>query len=317
MKIKLAIVATGFFASTTACVANETFLKFDKSSGVSDFQFSAMESQRPAILQGAPPSEAAERAIADWEGRGDPRIVGGMPLRIEDAPWQVGLIFASGPEPVRVQFCGGSLILPNWVMTAAHCVDRGTKPDDVDIIVGTAFYKNFGERLNVKAIIPHEKWDPGTMENDIALLELKTPATQGKVVELIGASGSIDPGTKLRVTGWGALSEGGRGSEILMGADIPTVTNEICNAEGSYNGRIKPSMICAGLRGGGLDSCQGDSGGPAVATTSEGKKVLAGVVSWGSGCARRLKYGVYTNVASFRTWVDGKLKAPQAAAPQP
>lgn len=304
----LALAASTAIMFSSAAHANDELMKFDKSSGLSDFQYSAIEAQKPAILMGAPPSAAAETAIATFDMRLHPRMVGGSPVKIEDAPWQVGLIFGSGPEPARVQFCGGSLVGGSWILTAAHCVDRGTKPEDVDIILGTAFYKHFGERLDVKRVIVHEKWDSDTMENDIALLELAKPATQGKSVEFATADLAVAPGSKLKVSGWGALSEGGLGSEILMGADIPTVTNETCNATESYAGRIKPGMICAGLRDGGLDSCQGDSGGPAVATTSAGKKVLAGIVSWGSGCARRRKYGVYTSVAAYRPWIDQNMK---------
>lgn len=309
MSLRLIIATCVFVASAGLSQAQSRYLQFEQSIGLSEPDFTAMEAQTPDILKGAPPSSAAEKSINAEDLRFDPKIVGGTPFpKIADHPWQVALIFGSGPEPIRVQFCGGSLIGPKWVMTAAHCVDKGTKPEDVDIILGTAFYKNFGERLKVKQVVVHENWNSDTMENDIALLELEGNSAQGHVIDLVAANHAIEVETKLRVTGWGALTEGGRGSEILMGADIPAVSNETCEATESYGERIKPGMMCAGLRGGGLDSCQGDSGGPAVVTTSDGKYALAGVVSWGSGCARRLKYGVYTSVASYRSWIDGKLK---------
>jgi len=141
------------------------------------------------------------------------------------------------------------------------------------------------------------------MHNDIALLKLSgtIPISPGIVLPTVEVQKA-----KLNavgVSGWGTVVEGGQMSDILMGADISLVSNAVCNAEPSYNHRISDSMICAGLWGGGLDSCQGDSGGPATAVIN-GTRFLIGVESWGEGCARKLKYGVYTRVSSFRPWID-------------
>ena len=110
-------------------------------------------------------------------------------------------------------------------------------------------------------------------------------------------------GTPFVVTGWGATTEGGSKVRDLRFIDnLPFVTRTDCNAPLSYNGAITENMICAGVRSGGVDSCQGDSGGPLTFETGTAPK-LAGVVSWGEGCARPNKVGVYTRVANYVDWV--------------
>jgi secreted trypsin-like serine protease len=157
-------------------------------------------------------------------------------------------------------------------------------------------------------VVVHDGYDAQTFENDIALVKLKASSLTpgGRVVPLAAASLVVPPGQPLEVTGWGATKEGGSGSSVLMKATVPLVDTPTCNAKDSYAGKIKDSMMCAGARDGGIDSCQGDSGGPLVWKTSEGA-VLVGVVSHGEGCARKLKYGVYTRVSAFRDWIDRVL----------
>ena len=141
----------------------------------------------------------------------------------------------------------------------------------------------------------------GTHENDIALVKLKTkPAGNTKVISR--GSPTIPVGEPLEVTGWGAITESGQVSKLLLKATVPYVDNTTCNEPASYNGRVPPKMMCAGRREGGVDSCQGDSGGPLVWKTSE-SSVLVGVVSFGEGCARKLKYGVYTRVSAYLDWI--------------
>jgi secreted trypsin-like serine protease len=126
---------------------------------------------------------------------------------------------------------------------------------------------------------------------------------QGKVIPLVQSDKGLGPGTPLEITGWGATSEGGQSSRVLLKASVPYAPNDACNAPAVYNGAIRQGMMCAGRPDGGVDSCQGDSGGPLVWRSPDGP-VLVGVVSWGEGCARKLRYGVYARVADYRGWIE-------------
>ncbi len=130
--------------------------------------------------------------------------------------------------------------------------------------------------------------------------------TKGKVIPTAEAKTEVAEGTNIYVTGWGAISEGGPGSIDLLGAVVPAVSTEVCNRPESYNGDILPTMFCAGKRDGGIDSCQGDSGGPASAMI-QGRDTLVGVVSFGEGCARRLKYGVYSRISTATEWIANTI----------
>lgn len=286
--------------------------KFAPGAQVTSEQLEALNARVNSVFSSNRPQAQSSRAISSQErmliARIDPRIVGGNYVQIDASPWQVALILGFGPEPIRQQFCGGSIVSARWVVTAAHCVDGNTTPDRVDIVAGTTFYKYDGQRAKVEKIFVHKDWNPASMVNDIALLKLATPLSQGTPIPLSAAGFMLPADAELSVTGWGAIFEGGAGSEVLMGAKIPLVSQSVCNDAAAYNGRIQPSMLCAGLREGGLDSCQGDSGGPAAATVN-GVSTLVGIVSWGEGCARKLKYGIYTSVSFHRPWIDALVAA--------
>jgi secreted trypsin-like serine protease len=128
------------------------------------------------------------------------------------------------------------------------------------------------------------------------------------VIPLAAESLIVPPGQPLEVTGWGATREGGDTSNDLLMAKVPYADRAACNAADAYNGRITEGMICAGFKEGGVDSCQGDSGGPLVWRTQDGP-FLVGVVSYGEGCARRLRYGVYTRVSAYRAWIKNVVSA--------
>lgn len=235
---------------------------------------------------------------------GGRRIVGGEKTDIKDHPWQVALNINT---PEGTYLCGGSIIAQRWVLTAAHCIEPGTKSANVKAKAGATNYITAGTWTQIERVVVHERYNPKTYENDLALLKLTSPPS-GRVIPLADATITVAAGQPLEVTGWGATSEGGDAERNLLQATVPYVDNAVCNEPEAYNGSIGAGMMCAGHRDGGVDACQGDSGGPLVWKTEDGP-LLVGVVSFGEGCARKLKYGVYTRVSKYRDWITKVIAA--------
>ncbi|XP_078356741.1 CUB and peptidase domain-containing protein 1-like [Oculina patagonica] len=218
------------------------------------------------------------------------RIVGGTEAPVNSWPWQAMIMYA-GKHPQ--QFCGGSLVHPNWVLTAAHCVN-GKKPSSILVRMGAhGKYIKVGTEQDIKVeeIIVHPNYKkPKSESNDIALLKLDKPAKLGKGVGLVcmpdpGLPLPVDdPNRKCWITGWGKLAFQGASAKNLMQVDVPLHSNARCKAKFYRSSQIDESMLCAGLEEGGVDSCQGDSGGPLVCEYN-GKWYLEGATSWGVGCA--------------------------------
>ncbi|KAM7428099.1 hypothetical protein ABFA07_020874 [Porites harrisoni] len=248
------------------------------------------------------------------------RIVGGSVARVNSWPWQVMLIRTSGS-----QFCGGSLVDPYWVVTAAHCIS-GKSPSSIKVKLG-AHYRTTGsvgteQEIGVAQIIRHESYNnPLSYSNDIALIKLLKPANLGVGVGLVCLSDMRyslpfdNLNKKCWITGWGTLSSGGSQPNTLMEAEIPLVSKQRCLT--SYPGKIDDSMLCAGLDAGGVDTCQGDSGGPLVCEFN-GTWFLEGVTSWGYRCAYASKYGVYAKVRDLKAWLTNHIyqAIPPAVSPQ-
>ena len=245
-------------------------------------------------------------------GAYDGRIVGGEKAPDGAWPWQVGLLRASVSDNYQAQFCGGTLIAPNWVLTAAHCtVDADYQPyqsADIQVLVGTQSLASGGTRKAVKRIIPHPNAvvTDSELSNDIALIELEsaTSVQPALLTTTQFASSLTAAGKVATVTGWGTVAEGSNQAPVdLLQAEVPIVSNNTCNAAQSYNGAIGSNQLCAGYSYGGTDTCQGDSGGPLVVPDVFGYYHLSGVTSFGEGCARANYYGVYARVPSYIDWI--------------
>lgn len=224
------------------------------------------------------------------------KIVGGQQAVKGEFPFIVSLQAGSYGH-----FCGGSLIKKNWVLTAAHCIEPGYLKT---VVIGLHNQSDTAgvERFTVAETIKHPKWNKNTMEYDYALVRLNGDS-KFPPVALNGKP--LSGGVNFVTAGWGTTSESGSVSKILMKVSVPMVSNETCAA--AYPDSITESMVCAGYKEGGKDSCQGDSGGPLI-MGSGAAQALAGVVSWGEGCARPNKYGVYSNVQVALDWINKTAK---------
>ncbi|GAA5530669.1 DUF1986 domain-containing protein [Herpetosiphon gulosus] len=232
------------------------------------------------------------------------KIVGGSAATAGEFPWQARIARNGSLH------CGGSLIAPQWVLTAAHCV-QGFSVSSLSVVMGDHNWtSNEGteQSRTIAQAVVHPSYSSSTYDNDIALLKLSSAVTLNSRVAVIPFATSADSalynaGVMSTVTGWGALTEGGSSPSVLYKVQVPVVSTATCNASNAYNGQITGNMVCAGYAAGGKDSCQGDSGGPFVAQSS-GSWKLSGVVSWGDGCARANKYGVYTKVSNYTSWIN-------------
>ncbi|MDO9105618.1 MAG: trypsin-like serine protease [Methylovulum sp.] len=230
----------------------------------------------------------------------DTNIVGGHDATPGQWPWVVSLS-VKNVFPYDGQFCGGTLISPTWVITAAHCM-QGETVKTLDVIANIFDLSvDKGQRVAVKRIIVHPDYNARSEDNDLALLQLTKPV-HASSLPLIKGTATL-AGTDATVIGWGLLNENeDTYPSILQEVVVPIKSDAQCKSSNG-EGSITESMMCAGLAAGGKDSCQGDSGGPLMVIQAR-KWVLAGITSWGTGCARPKLYGVYTRVSRFVSYIN-------------
>ncbi|KAB1978577.1 S1 family peptidase [Streptomyces triticiradicis] len=239
-------------------------------------------------LLGAPSAAAAPQPI-----------VGGTTTTTTAYPFMMQITDAR-----QNQFCGGTLLAADKVVTAAHCVS-GETTSSIRVVGGRTYLNGTdGTVGRVSRIWINPDYRDATDGDDVAVLTLSTPMPYTPAPYVSPSdTGLYAAGTTARIVGWGTTSENGSSSNQLRTATVPTVSDSSCAS--SYGSDFVASdMVCAGYAAGGVDTCQGDSGGPLLING-----VLAGITSWGEGCAEAGYPGVYTRLTTFSSLVTEQVNS--------
>ncbi|MEU4670687.1 serine protease [Amycolatopsis sp. NPDC023774] len=217
-----------------------------------------------------------------------PRIVGGDEATLSDHPYAVYLADQNGN-----QFCGAVIVSSTAVATAAHCA-AALPSNNVRVVAGRQDKRTSdGVVLTVSREWVDPDFSDPTKGADVAVLSVRgqLPYRPAKIASASDRAEYAE-GTQATVLGWGRIADGGDRSDYLRSAVVPLVSDSTCKS--AYDTYDPSSMVCAGYRDGGIDACQGDSGGPLVVGDT-----LIGIVSFGDGCAKAGKPGVYTRVSTY------------------
>lgn len=235
--------------------------------------------------------------ITSYSASKSAKIVGGHEAEPYSYPFMVSIQYKKNGW----HFCGGALISPKTVITAAHCT-KGESAANLQVVVGEHnlnIKEGPEQTINVQEIVIHDNYNSSTMENDISILHLSAPVNLGMTTQLITLPEPNEKFSgKTTVIGWGALKSGGDSPDELNEVNLNLVDFDKCNTD--YNGEILPRMVCAAAPN--KDTCQGDSGGPLFQDNK-----LIGLTSWGYGCANPKYPGVYTEVSQYIDFITANM----------
>uniref|UniRef100_A0A8B9S3R7 Transmembrane serine protease 9 n=1 Tax=Apteryx owenii TaxID=8824 RepID=A0A8B9S3R7_APTOW len=244
------------------------------------------------------------------------RIVGGSEASRGEFPWQVSL------RENNEHFCGAAILTEKWLVSAAHCFTEFQDPAMWVAYTGTTSLSSTDSgavKLGIARIISHPSYNADTADYDVAVLELKKPVAFTKYIQpvcLPDAGHHFPIRKKCLISGWGYLKEDFLVKpEFLQKATVELLDQTLCSS--LYSHGLTDRMLCAGYLEGKIDSCQGDSGGPLVCEEPSGKFFLAGIVSWGIGCAEARRPGVYTRVTKLSDWIFDAISAQTPLPVQP
>ncbi|KAL1022074.1 hypothetical protein UPYG_G00021880 [Umbra pygmaea] len=240
------------------------------------------------------------------ESRGENRIVNGEECPPGECPWQAFLVNHEDRG-----FCGGTILNKYFILTAAHCMNQ-TRSFYVILGEFDTQVKDGREAIHqVEQVYMHKGYTPATYHNDISLIMLKDPIKFTQYIlpaclpEANFAENVLMKQVDGMVSGFGRVGETKQPSTLLRRLTVPYVPRATCLQSSSH--KISNSMFCAGYDKEKKDACQGDSGGPHV-TRYKDTWFVTGVVSWGEGCAREGKYGIYTQVSKYIDWIRNLMR---------
>lgn len=252
-------------------------------------------------------STASDSSMKEFEG--------GQVTSANLYPWMVALVSRDEPNPFMAQFCGGSLIAPDLVITAAHCVDTVEEISEIEVVVGVLDLNEIKEsdRQRVAKIIIHKGWNFDTTRNDVAIIRLEDGSRNMGIplIKLQDEKTKVEQGDLLKVLGWGETAPDVFPS-VLQEGDVSAAASQFSSRCEKWQPKDydRNSMICAsGVNSESdiVDTCFGDSGGP-LFIDRESEPELVGITSWGSDDCPKLGFpGLYTRVSNYLSWVERKI----------
>ncbi|XP_054844503.1 acrosin-like [Eublepharis macularius] len=256
------------------------------------------------------------RPLAPSHG-GSIRVIGGTNALPGTWPWMVSIQIPTRNGYRHV--CGGSLISPRWVLTAAHCFLQKKFLEHWKLVIGATQLSQPGPDVlerTIKNLVEHEQYQQRRSLNDVALMELNEPVNCTDYTQpacLPDSDVDISTLTHCYVSGWGVtdVTRPSQTADVMQEAKVNLIPLDVCNSSDWYNTQIHYNNLCAGYEEGGIDSCQGDSGGPLMCREARSERFwVVGVTSWGAGCAKARRPGVYSATHLFLDWIKGRTREP-------